>query len=225
MAKGEAPGSPVLKQVVVHRDPPLLLVFNVVSCGRVWYRTLVFTSDADRSLHAPPAPPTPPDAGGPPLPPSRGNPMAHSPPGPSLRILRNLNAELGEQMLVPTRFLLGLLPDALLESYTFWQSASPTAGVHAGTLPLTFSLSLSLTLALTLTLTLTLTLHAELLGFENGAARAAALTHTRLRVELPPPPAAAPPPPPMPTLPHPLGAAAAPPPPAAVTLTLNLTLT
>ena len=37
-AKGEAPGSPVLKQVVVHRDPPLLLVFNVVSCGRVWYR-------------------------------------------------------------------------------------------------------------------------------------------------------------------------------------------
>ena len=193
--KGEAPGSPTLKQVVVQREPPLLHVYNIISSGRVWYRTLVFTSDADRSLHAPAAPPTPPDAAGPPLPPSRGNAMAPSPPGPSLCILRNLNAELGEQMLVPTRFLLGLLPDALLESYTFWQSASAAGGVNA-----------------------------RLIGFENAAARAAALTHTRLHVELPQLGTNAAPAPQMPTLPNPLGAAAPPPPPPAAVASIEAEL-
>ena len=57
-SKRSKAGSPALeagtlKQVVVTRSPPLVLIFDVISWGRAWYRTLVFTSDASRSLHEP----------------------------------------------------------------------------------------------------------------------------------------------------------------------------
>ena len=45
--------TPMLKQVVVSREPPLVMVYDVVSWGRVWYRQCVFTSDARISLHEP----------------------------------------------------------------------------------------------------------------------------------------------------------------------------
>lgn len=35
--KGEAPGRPTLKQVIVQREPPLLHVYNLLSSGRVWW--------------------------------------------------------------------------------------------------------------------------------------------------------------------------------------------
>ena len=45
-----------------------------------------------------------------------------SPPQPSIVISRNLTKRLGVQVYVPARLLHGLLPDALLHKYTFWQN-------------------------------------------------------------------------------------------------------
>jgi hypothetical protein len=39
----------------------------------------------------------------------------------SLVIRRNLSARMGQQTLIPERLLRGLIPDALLDDYVFWQ--------------------------------------------------------------------------------------------------------
>ena len=49
-------------------------------------------------------------------------------PLPSLVVTRNLNTALGPQAFVPARLLRGLLPDALLEQYAFWQDYGDEQG-------------------------------------------------------------------------------------------------
>ena len=127
--------------------PPLVQIFDVVSWGRTLFRTLAFTSDDRFSLHEPasellPPPDSPPHLRW------RGD-MTAPPPaaGPSLVISRSLGSgaglgaansggcggsgrgaaggHLSQQTYVPRRFLNGLLPDALLDAYMFWQSDEP----------------------------------------------------------------------------------------------------
>ena len=88
-------------------------VYDLVSCGRIVYRQFCFTSDASRSLHAPPAPESA-SVGSttePPAPPCRGSIGDPPPaPAPSLRVKRNLSPSLEHltsQTLVPRRFLRG----------------------------------------------------------------------------------------------------------------------
>ena len=45
----------------------------------------------------------------------------------NLVIHRSLSDRLGEQRFVPTEFLVGLLPEALLDKYTFWQTLSSSS--------------------------------------------------------------------------------------------------
>lgn len=107
--------SPTLKHVVLFEQPPLVLVFDVVSWGRQPYRTLVFTSDASRSLHEPPAEALHASLASPSLPPCRGDPTSLVTPCASLRISRDEPGHVAsQQTFVPYRFLLGLLPDGLL---------------------------------------------------------------------------------------------------------------
>ena len=40
-----------LKEVVVQRDPPLVHVYDILECGRRWFRTIAFSSDATHCLH------------------------------------------------------------------------------------------------------------------------------------------------------------------------------
>ena len=44
---------------------------------------------------------------------------------PSLAIERILTAELGRERFLPARFLYGLVPDALLNAYSFWKNKPP----------------------------------------------------------------------------------------------------
>lgn len=118
-----------LKEVVVIKDPPAVHVYNVIEYGRRFYRTLVYTSDASRSLHC--------DGGATLLASARtrddasvdsfaalacGDASRPALPNPSLVLTRNLHASLGVQTYVPKRLLFGLLPSALIDLYIFWQS-------------------------------------------------------------------------------------------------------
>ncbi|CAE7946614.1 unnamed protein product, partial [Symbiodinium sp. KB8] len=55
-------------------------------------------------------------------------------PAPSILIYRQVVADLGRQCFVPSRFLRGLVPSALLERYSFWRSdgAPDSAGCLTG---------------------------------------------------------------------------------------------
>ena len=68
----------------------------------------------------------------PPPDPSRGAVLGLAPARPSLRVARNLaNApHLAQQTLVPKRLLRGLLPDALLDGYVFWQADGEPQHLH-----------------------------------------------------------------------------------------------
>ena len=126
-AKASLESTGIEKEVLIVREPPLVMVFNLVEHGRRWYRSLVFASDASCCLAA--------------LPASValhrqlpalvcGDALTPSPPAPSLVISRSTSVlqesdgtpvDAGEQTFLPTRLLRGLLPAALLELYVFWQ--------------------------------------------------------------------------------------------------------
>ena len=125
---GAAEGPGALQEVVVLRDPPVIHVYQWVEHGRYYYRSLVYTSDAEWALHTP----SPTRVG---LDPyhaqhsrlevpsvTAGNPRLRHAPAASLVIIRSLLAELGRQLYVPPRLLAGLLPHALLQQYEFWQA-------------------------------------------------------------------------------------------------------
>jgi hypothetical protein len=109
-----------LKEVIVWQHPPLVNVFNVVEHGRRHFRVLEYTSDLSICLHEVKGEPYPDRVGGI-LSLSAGIPMTTCTPAPSLLITRALNAEIGTQTYLPSRFLAGLLPTALVDNYIFWQ--------------------------------------------------------------------------------------------------------
>ena len=101
-----------VKEIVIIRHPyPIVHLYDIVEHGRRYYRTQVFTSSTQRSLAT--ISPRPFD-----------NALLVPPPKEmSLVITRNLSSKLGVQTFIPKRHLHGLLPDALLRRYTFWQGA------------------------------------------------------------------------------------------------------
>ena len=110
----------LLTEVVVTRDPPLVQVFRVESFGRRWRRALVFASNASWCLAD-----VDPD----------GEPSLKDPNErfllsavrlgsrvQSLVVTRHISSKLGRQAFVPERHLRGIIPQALLQDYSFWRS-------------------------------------------------------------------------------------------------------
>ena len=110
-----------LKEVVVWQYPPVINIFNVAEHGRRHFRVLEYTSNMSLCQHEGSGEPYPDRVGGI-LSMSTGIPMTTLEPESTLVITRALNAELGTQTLIQDRYLAGLLPTALIERYTFWQS-------------------------------------------------------------------------------------------------------
>ena len=110
----------VVKEAVVLRSPPAVHIFQLVSHGRRWNRSLEFTSDAARSLGVP-------SAGGVNLAPTprphwAGGEVADLPtPKQSLVITRPLVHGVSSEEYIPDYLLCGLLPEALITAYHFWQ--------------------------------------------------------------------------------------------------------
>ena len=115
-----------VKEFVMSKSPPVALVFNIEEHGRRLYKRLVFSTDAARCFHhlPPMLQPSPSkstqigawavsagDA-------AEGSSLTQK--QWSLVIRRNLSGKLGPQTLIPARLLHGILPDALLDDYTFW---------------------------------------------------------------------------------------------------------
>ena len=113
-----------LREVVVAKDPALVQIYDIVPYGRRWYPQLVWSSSDTLSMHDMPLMIQCDNrderffCGG-----SVAEPDTIAGVDPQLIVLRNLNAEIGEQTAIPARFLRGLLPDALLQAYEIWQSS------------------------------------------------------------------------------------------------------
>lgn len=100
-----------LRELILIRYPrPTMHVFDVLEHGRRFYRSLVWTSDRHRTLSELPFQPS--------LSSILLSPMRAA---PTLVITRSLTAAMGTQMHVPAKFLRGLVPEALLWQYKFWQ--------------------------------------------------------------------------------------------------------
>ncbi|KAH9262352.1 hypothetical protein BASA82_000599, partial [Batrachochytrium salamandrivorans] len=106
-----------MKEIVVVRGPDGkggdLLIYEISEMGRKYYGTLVYTSNPALALH---------------------NCVSGSEvvafqllsrpvmPNASIVISRNLSSQVGVQVFIPDRFLYGLIPEALVEEYCFWQN-------------------------------------------------------------------------------------------------------
>ena len=110
-----------IKEVVVFHYPPTIHIYDVHEYGRRFLRTLTYTSNSSLCLHDVPGDPYP-DRVNNMICLSSGSPWTVRAPAPSLVISRRLNAELGVQTFVPSRFLAGIVPACLLEQYRYWQS-------------------------------------------------------------------------------------------------------
>ena len=88
---------------------------------RRFFRTLTYTSNSSLCLHDVPGDPYP-DRVNNMICLSSGSPWTVRAPSPSLVISRRLNAELGIQTFIPSRYLAGTIPACLLEQYRYWQS-------------------------------------------------------------------------------------------------------
>jgi hypothetical protein len=119
--KGDTLSTHTLKEVVVWQYPPVINIFNVVEHGRRHFRVLEYTSNMSLCQHEVSGEPYPDRVGGI-LSMSAGIPMTTLDPEPSLIVTRALSSELGTQTLIQNRYLAGLLPTALVDKYTFWQS-------------------------------------------------------------------------------------------------------
>jgi len=114
-----------LKEIMVRRSPQLVEVYNVEEYGRQFYRSLVFSSDTAWSFYAPRN-----DAR---LLPNgltstwtlaRGQAEDFQEPQRGVLIFRRISDKLDRQMYFPPRFLRGVLPDVLVDQYSFWRSKS-----------------------------------------------------------------------------------------------------
>ena len=110
-----------LKEVIVWHNPPSINVFNVIEYGRRFFRVLEYTSNMSICLHEVEGDPYPDRVAGI-LSMSAGIPMTTASPSDSLIVSRALSKSIGTQVIVPKRFMAGLLPTALIESYSFWQN-------------------------------------------------------------------------------------------------------
>eukprot|EP01012_Entosiphon_sulcatum_P062087 TRINITY_DN8821_c0_g1_i1.p1 TRINITY_DN8821_c0_g1~~TRINITY_DN8821_c0_g1_i1.p1 ORF type:complete len:4205 (-),score=604.71 TRINITY_DN8821_c0_g1_i1:28-12642(-) len=117
-----------VKEVVVFRARPVVHVYDIVECGRRFQRSLSFTSDLQWCLSAPQ-----PSAlvvntphllygTGPAATLTGGKPNEPIPPAESLTIVRQLTKLHGEQTYVSSKWLAGLVPQALFADYEFWQN-------------------------------------------------------------------------------------------------------
>ncbi len=111
-----------LKEVVLWQNPPAIVVFNVVEYGRRHLRVVEYASNLSTSLHEVQNGEPYPDRISGILAMSAGVPMTTVDPAPSLIITRALSSELGTQTFLPERLLAGLIPQALIDKYIFWQS-------------------------------------------------------------------------------------------------------
>lgn len=111
-----------LKEVVVWQHPPVITVFNVVEYGRRHMRVLEYSSNLSICLDEVKNGEPYPDRIDGILSLSAGVPMTTVSPASSLLVTRALNSEIGTQTYVPSRFLAGLVPAALVERYVFWQN-------------------------------------------------------------------------------------------------------
>jgi len=110
-----------LKEVVVFQNPPAINVFNIVEYGRRFFRVLEYTSNMSICRHEVEGEPYPDRVAGI-LAMSAGIPMTTLSPSDSLIVSRTLSKSIGNQVYVPKRFLAGILPTALVDKYSFWQS-------------------------------------------------------------------------------------------------------
>ena len=110
-----------LKEVVVYQNPPAINVFNVVEHGRRFFRILEYTSNMSICRHEVEGDPYPDRVAGI-LSMSAGIPMTTLSPADSLIVSRRLSKNIGNQVYIPKRFLAGILPSALVEKFSFWQS-------------------------------------------------------------------------------------------------------
>ncbi len=114
-----------LKEIIVYRKAKVVQVWNIEEHGRRYFRYCVFTTDTKWCLtdmkptHADTATWTAFHR----FSASLGHSyLKPSYPHPSLTITRNLSSLAdGLQVYVPNRFLRGLIPDAILDEYVFWQ--------------------------------------------------------------------------------------------------------
>jgi hypothetical protein len=129
LANPKEDGAPLqLREVIVLADPPAVQIFNVMQHGRRWYPQLVWSSSATGCMHDMPLGLRASARVGCGEPSLCSGTFAETSTnvGVSLVILRNMIAAVGEQTAIPDRFLHGLLPDALLHTYQFWQSDDET---------------------------------------------------------------------------------------------------
>ena len=111
---------PTLKEIRVYRYPRVFHIYNILEYGRRWFRSMIFSSDPFCTLH-------------------RlhmetffvkdrlyqccGNPKIKVERTKSLLINRYLNEDVDEaQTYIPTRYFHGIMPSALIETYSFWQN-------------------------------------------------------------------------------------------------------
>jgi hypothetical protein len=118
---GDSLSTHTLKEVVIWQHPPVISIFNVVEYGRRHMRVLEYTSNLSICLHEVNSGEPYPDRVAGILALSAGVPMTTVSPSSSLLVTRALSSKLGFQTYVPSRFLAGLLPSALVDMYVFWQ--------------------------------------------------------------------------------------------------------
>lgn len=112
----------LLHEIVVFREPPVVHIYNVLECGRRWFRELIYSSSHNSSFCD--LPPNYDDKTGPHTC-SAGrfddDRDLRRPPVHTVTLTRNLSISIGVQTYIPARFLRGVIPDALIEDYQFWQ--------------------------------------------------------------------------------------------------------
>ena len=113
------------KEVVVHRNLDLVECFHHISHGRRMYRQLAYSSNAALSLSSLPlnAVVAPNKALHSNLINSCGSFKALETANPSLSVVRK-RPNGTRELYIPSRLLKGIIPEALLERYAFWQSNS-----------------------------------------------------------------------------------------------------
>eukprot|EP00808_Paulinella_micropora_P020702 g53334.t1 len=136
-ARLRGPGSPVggsLKEIVMWKRTLTVHVYDLLEHGRYIYRSLAWTSDARYCFKALQPTLDPPELWlSLRIRHAAGCGLKHIAPARSVVITRNLKLLVrGVERLIPSRLLCGLLPDALLQAYQFWQQEHDQGTILVG---------------------------------------------------------------------------------------------